>query len=135
MADVTVRAAWPVLGLEEGVTATIPRTPRVDELIARGHLTVVIGDGGPHSVDELQVGDRIETLAVPARNASRDEWASFLTDLVSRAQDDSEVASLAFTADDARAELIAKYEQWVAGQQPTEDGDTDGSSGPTPVND
>lgn len=95
----------------------------------------MVTDGLVGSVNELHLGDRIETLAVPARNASRDEWAAFLADLATRAQNDSEAASLAFTADDARADLIAKYEQWVVGQQPAEDGDADGSSGPAPVND
>lgn len=41
MSEVTVTAVQPVLGLADGATVTIERTPRIDAHIKAGHLLVV----------------------------------------------------------------------------------------------
>ena len=47
MSEVTVKAVQPVLGLEDGATVTIERTPRVDNAIKTGRLVVIAETADP----------------------------------------------------------------------------------------
>lgn len=81
MARVTIEGSRlsPSTFLAAGERATVQRTDRVERLIARGFVVEVPEQRTATEVEADEQADQSrEELGVPARNASRDDWAEFL---------------------------------------------------------
>lgn len=74
--------------LDRGETATVERTERIDRLIEKGYAAIsgddsLVGAAYPAETSEAVVeatsGPEGAALEVPGRNASRAEWAEFVT--------------------------------------------------------
>lgn len=73
-----IRALWPVLGIAEGDTRVLERTPRVQALIDNGKLELVadIADSESAAV----VDPPTTPPPAPRRSASREDWAEYLAE-------------------------------------------------------
>ena len=86
---VTITGRIATTYLDRGETVTVERTERIDRLIEKGYVAIsgddaLVGAAYPAETDEAAHGDDrgpepAEEDEAPARNASRAEWAEFLT--------------------------------------------------------
>lgn len=74
--------------LDRGETVTVERTERIDRLIEKGYVAIsgddaLVGAAYPAETSEAAHGDDRgpddTALEAPGRNASRAEWAEFVT--------------------------------------------------------
>ena len=86
---VTITGRVATTYLDRGETVTVERTERIDRLIEKGYVAIsgddaLVGAGYPSETSEA-VGEAtrgpepVEEDEAPGRNASRAEWAEFLT--------------------------------------------------------
>ncbi|AUM17362.1 MULTISPECIES: hypothetical protein [Rhodococcus] len=86
----------PSVLLSTGEQMTVTRSPFIDKLISKGFIRVVADDAPTPT--QPAVEDQ-PVVVVPARNAKREVWAAFLTNL-----------KIEFSDEDGRDELINLYE-------------------------
>ena len=104
----------PSVQLATGARVTVVDTPEVRNRIALGYIKIV-NEITVYSDEESSGGVQPPSVNVfepPARNASRDEWVTFVQSLT--------VPSVEFDPEDpeiGRNDLIALYQEWLA-QQP-----------------
>ena len=105
----------PSVQLATGARVTVLDTPEVRRRIAYGYVTVV-SEMTVYSDDEsgggVQEPSTINVIEPPAKNASREDWSTFVQSLT--------VPTVEFDPDDpeiGRNDLIALYQEWLA-QQP-----------------
>jgi hypothetical protein len=116
MAAITIEGSstLPNTYLRPGRRMTVERTELVDKMIRRG-FAVVIAEEKPAAVEvapaqELDHLRGVRGTEPPARNASRDEWAEFLT-----------AEEVPFDEDATRGEMIAAWDARY--EEVSEDGD------------
>lgn len=100
----------PSVVLPRGERRTVALTDRVQRLIDRGFVILIEDESDapePAEVDERTDAEReadeqaaLARSLVPKGNASRDEWADYL----------SQHADVEFTDDDGRDDLVRKYQ-------------------------
>lgn len=88
----------PSVVLARGEKRTVALTDRVQRLIDRGFVTLIEHESDAPEPEEVNNTDPIE----PKLNASRDDWAAFLT------------GKIEFTDEDGRDDLVRL---WQASQQ------------------
>lgn len=106
---VTITGRVATTYLDRGETVTVERTERIDRLIEKGYVALsgddaLVGAAYPSETSEAVYGeDRGQEPAeddeAPARNASRADWAEFLTGL-----------GYAVGEDESRDDLIAVWD-------------------------
>lgn len=91
--------------LPRGQRQTVVDTPQIRERVRRGQVKIVATYPADETTEAVQP-DPNPSLTPPAKNASRDDWAAFVGDLVPRVDFDPA------DPDVGRNDLIALYEQW-----------------------
>lgn len=102
----------PSVQLATGARVTVVDTPEVRRRIAFGYVKIV-GETTIYSDEESGGGpqpDSVNVLEPPAKNASREEWSTFVQGLTA--------PTVEFDPEDpeiGRNDLIALYQQWCEG--------------------
>ena len=103
----------PSVQLATGARVTVVDTPEVRNRIALGYIKIV-NEITVYGDEESSGGVQEPSVNVfepPARNASRDEWVTFVQSLT--------VPSVEFDPEDTeigRNDLIALYDEWLSKQ-------------------
>ncbi|APQ42284.1 hypothetical protein PBI_RICH_23 [Mycobacterium phage Rich] len=79
MAQITIEGSIsPAAGLARGERRTVQDTPDVRAFVAKGFAVIVDERTETEREADEQAEFARDALGVPARNASRDDWAEFL---------------------------------------------------------
>lgn len=98
MASVIIEGSdRPCSHYPRGVRAEVQRTPHIDRLIDQGFVNVIDDEG------HAEPAPLPEPIKPPAKSASRDDWATWL----------SENTDIVVTDQHTRAALIAAYTEWT----------------------